>query len=117
MSTQMERVFNVLKVGGYFTLDEIADQTGDPQQAISARIRDLRKPKYGGHTIERKQFETSGKAWCYKMTVNEDGEVPRTQPRRKKPRPGDEAPRPRYRKGHLSFATDEDGMVSVVSDL
>ena len=33
--------------------------------SISARIRDLRKPKYGGHNIKRKQVSNNGKQIHY----------------------------------------------------
>jgi hypothetical protein len=35
------------------TLQDIARETGDPEASISARLRDLRKPQFGGHTVER----------------------------------------------------------------
>lgn len=55
LTGQMLRVYDILKLENWETLDEIAATTGDPQQSISARIRDLRKPRFGSHTIDRRR--------------------------------------------------------------
>jgi hypothetical protein len=36
------------------TLDEIADVTGDPHASISAQLRHLRKPRFGGYLVEKR---------------------------------------------------------------
>ena len=48
-------VFDVMKDGSWRTLREISEQTGFPEASISARLRDFRKKKFGGHTVERKR--------------------------------------------------------------
>lgn len=35
----------------WHTLPELADEIGCSEAAASARVRDLRKSKYGGHTV------------------------------------------------------------------
>ena len=35
------------------TLAEISAATGDPQASVSARLRDLRKEKFGGYIVTR----------------------------------------------------------------
>ena len=52
---QTLRVFNCMKDSGWRTLAEIESVTGDPQSSISARLRDLRKERFGGHTVERRR--------------------------------------------------------------
>ena len=52
MSSQIERVEEVLSLGVFVTLSEIAAITRDPEASISARIRDLRSM---GFNIERDQ--------------------------------------------------------------
>jgi DNA-binding IclR family transcriptional regulator len=47
------RVLAYLKDGQWHTLAEIAEHTGDPEASVSARLRDLRKPKFGGYIVER----------------------------------------------------------------
>jgi uncharacterized membrane protein len=43
--------------GDWWTLAELARATGYPEASISARLRDLRKPKFGGYTVERQYVE------------------------------------------------------------
>ena len=57
LHAQLSRVFDVLKDRQWHTLGELAGRTGDPEASISARIRDLRKDKFGGHVIDRRYVE------------------------------------------------------------
>lgn len=54
LTLQLERVYNVLRSGYWYTLGEIAEQTGDPEASISAQLRHLRKPQFGSHNIEKR---------------------------------------------------------------
>lgn len=54
LAGQMLRVYQCMRRHGWVTLDEIARITGDNVASISARLRDLRKEKFGSHTIERR---------------------------------------------------------------
>lgn len=65
LNAQMRRVFDIVRDGHWHTLAEIAAATGDPEASVSARLRDLRKPKYGSREIER-QFVEKG-LWRYRM--------------------------------------------------
>lgn len=53
LNDQLLRVFKAMRDGEWHTLYELHDLTGDPEQSISARIRDMRKPKILGATIDR----------------------------------------------------------------
>lgn len=55
LNRQLRRVFTVMIHGQWHTLEEISFKTKDPQASVSARLRDLRKPKFGGFTIERRR--------------------------------------------------------------
>jgi hypothetical protein len=50
---QSKRIFDLMKDGVWRTLRMIAEQTGDPESSVSARLRDLRKTRFGGHTVLR----------------------------------------------------------------
>lgn len=50
---QLLRIFDCMKSGAWRTLPEIARLTGDPEASISAQLRHLRKPRFGGHTVNR----------------------------------------------------------------
>lgn len=39
----------------WYTLAELEEELGHPQASISARLRDLRKPKFGGWDIQRRR--------------------------------------------------------------
>lgn len=60
LTGQIERVFDAVKAGDWLTLDEIQQRiervTGqrDPHASISAQLRHLRKPKFGGYTVEKR---------------------------------------------------------------
>lgn len=52
---QILRVWHAMIGGTWQTLDEIAKKTGDQHQSISARLRDLRKERFGGWTVLRRR--------------------------------------------------------------
>jgi len=67
LTSQLKRVFDATYAGGWFTLDEIAAATNDNSVAsISARLRDLRKPKFGEYIVERRRRGTAG-LWEYRV--------------------------------------------------
>lgn len=54
LQTQLERVFEHMT--GEFrwhTLENVARALNIPQSSVSARLRDLRKPRFGGFLVER----------------------------------------------------------------
>lgn len=54
------RVYTLMKDGKWRTLREIADATQTSEAGASARLRDFRKPAFGGHTVEkRKRYENT----------------------------------------------------------
>ena len=57
LTNQYHRVLAHLRDGCWHTLADIALATGDPEASVSARLRDLRKPRFGSHTIERQYVE------------------------------------------------------------
>lgn len=59
LGAQAQRVVDLMRDGQWRTLSEIATATGDPEASVSARLRDLRKPKFGRHDIGRRQRDES----------------------------------------------------------
>jgi hypothetical protein len=57
LNTQQADVWAVFKDGEWHTLRSLSERTGHPEASISARIRDFRKPRFGGHTVEREYVE------------------------------------------------------------
>ena len=54
LGSQMESVYNLILCGQWMTLEAISSATGAPQASVSARLRDLRKRKFGEHRVERR---------------------------------------------------------------
>ena len=56
LSGQLLKVFSLMRDGQWRTLEEISIQIGKPgsHASVSARLRDLRKPKFGCHEVERR---------------------------------------------------------------
>jgi hypothetical protein len=54
LSSMLLRVQAIMSDGHWHTLAELAARTGGSEAAVSARLRDLRKPRFGGHKIIRR---------------------------------------------------------------
>jgi hypothetical protein len=54
LCTQLERISLLMRDGRWRSVDTIHQLTGDPHASISAQIRNLRKARFGGHTVERR---------------------------------------------------------------
>lgn len=57
LAAQHQRVLAYMSNGRWWTLRELAQATGDPEASISARLRDLRKPKFGSYKVAREYVE------------------------------------------------------------
>lgn len=64
---QQERIREYMRLAGWRTLEEIEVATGDPQSSISAQLRHLRKPKFGGWIVD-KRIRSEG-TWEYRLTA------------------------------------------------
>jgi len=73
LSSQLERVWHVIRDGNWYTLDELARKIGgnSTTQSVSARLRDLRKERFGSYNIERRRVE--GGLWEYRMVLEDRG--------------------------------------------
>lgn len=57
LAGQLERVKSYMLIGGWNTLAEIQRHAGGSEAGISARLRDLRKPRFGAYNVERRRVE------------------------------------------------------------
>ncbi len=55
LTSQLKRVYDVLSDGRWHTLHGISVRAEAPESSCSARLRDLRKDKFGLHTVDRKR--------------------------------------------------------------
>lgn len=52
-NAQLEAVWQAMRDGAWRSVEEIAALVECPPASASARLRDLRKPRYGGWNVER----------------------------------------------------------------
>lgn len=77
LMTQVEAVlqFATVAMGGdWFTLPYAAKLLSIPERSVSARLRDLRKAKFGAWNVERRRV--SGGLWQYRVTGEPGDGVP-----------------------------------------
>src|SRR5262245_3718677 len=60
LNRQSRLVYDVISDGLWHTLSEIAERTEQPEASVSARLRDLRKERFGKHTIDRQRAGDGG---------------------------------------------------------
>ena len=68
LTGQLLRVWACMRDGVHRSLADIARLTGDPAPSISAQLRHLRKPRFGGHTVS-KQYQGNG-LYTYHVAPN-----------------------------------------------
>lgn len=64
---QLQDVRAAMSDHDWHTLPELHAALGHPEASISARIRDLRKERWGSHMIERKHVGAG--LWAYRMST------------------------------------------------
>lgn len=73
LGAQIARVKAVLETGRWYTVPDLQDaiwerfRVRDPEPSLSAQIRNLKKPKHGGHEIERKR---EGNQWFFRLVAH-----------------------------------------------
>jgi len=78
LGSQLERVRGLMADHRWRTLPELRRALGDrdSEAALSARLRDLRKQKFGGLEVERRRRPSAGAArglWEYRVQSPVDG--------------------------------------------
>ena len=75
LNTQARTIFTFTTVTEPFwhTLTDISRATGYPEASVSARLRDFRKERFGGHTVlRRRASHDDGGLWEYKVIMRAD---------------------------------------------
>jgi hypothetical protein len=67
LTGQLERVFNLMRDGRWRTIPAIAYEVRGSESSVSARLRDFRKAKYGGHTVQRERVRKG--LYMYRVIV------------------------------------------------
>jgi hypothetical protein len=71
LTTQLRRVCFALLDGRWWTLKALALEVNGSVTGVSARLRDLRKPRFGGFTVQNRRrpgAEDSG-VWEYRLNA------------------------------------------------
>lgn len=67
LGRQLDHVLRyLLKHPEWHTVYDLSRALGYGEQSVSARLRDLRKPKFGGYEVARRRVATGG-TWEYKL--------------------------------------------------
>lgn len=61
LARQLDKVEHVMIDGRWRTLSELSKLIDAPTPSISARLRDLRKPRFGGYDVQRRQRTMAAK--------------------------------------------------------
>lgn len=69
LNCQLDAVRRAMLSGGWWTLPRLAAYAKGSEASVSARLRDLRKTKFGGYEIERR-YVTNG-VWEYHLKMGE----------------------------------------------
>ena len=69
LSSQLERVRKAMSDGKWHSLHELVISCGGTEASISARIRDLRKTKFGGLDVVRIRADKG--LWLYRVKAKE----------------------------------------------
>ena len=67
LTTQMHQIKNLMLDGKFRTLRDIENALGYAQASISAQLRNLRKSRFGGFTLD-KQRRTLGGLFEYRLS-------------------------------------------------
>lgn len=72
LNTQLAKVYRMLMSGHWYTLGELQNCVGGSEAGISARLRDLRKPKWGANVVERRRRgDASAGLWEYRLKTGD----------------------------------------------
>lgn len=66
LSKQLIRVRDAMLDGKWRTFSQISEITGDPEPSISAQLRHLRKPEFGGYDVDKRKLPSG--LWEYRVT-------------------------------------------------
>lgn len=72
LSKLLDRVRIFMSDGQWRIIPQIREQVGGTESSVSARLRDLRKQKHGGHCVE-KEYIGAG-LWQYRLLLEEEND-------------------------------------------
>ena len=73
LTTQLLRIWCVMRTGQWETLNSIGAKTGDPAASSSSQLRHLRKKRFGSHTLIK--HHAGNGLYRYRIVPNKDSDV------------------------------------------
>lgn len=70
LAGQCAKVFELMKDGEFRTLTQIATAIGGLETSAGARLRDLRKERFGAHTVVSRQVKGAPLLYEYQVILN-----------------------------------------------
>jgi hypothetical protein len=67
LAGQLLKVFEIMRDGNPRTLNQLADAVGGSEAGVSARLRDLKKDRFGGHIIQKRHLGNG--LWQYRLIM------------------------------------------------
>ena len=67
LKRQLDSVRSCLLSGGWWTLAQLSGKAHGSTQSVSARVRDLKKLKFGAYTIDKRHVGDG--VWEYRMKI------------------------------------------------
>ena len=71
LASQLERVRDLMLDGRWRTLKQITRAVRGSEAGVSARLRDLRKSRFGGFIVDRRRMPDLDGLWEYQVVVPE----------------------------------------------
>ena len=65
LTAQLGAIWDYIRDQHWFTLADVEGELGFPQASISAQLRHLRKPRFGGHRIIKRYIDNG--LWEYQL--------------------------------------------------
>ena len=76
LDTLRERIRRLMVDGRWRSLEEMQAVTGGRETGVSAKLRDLRKCRFGAYTVERRRRgDPKSGHWEYRMTGGDGAQV------------------------------------------
>lgn len=77
LRVQLDKVRSVMLGGGWHTLKQIAENVGASEASCSARLRDLRKIRYGAYVIDRRGVHGRRGLFEYRLAIPDTTAAPK----------------------------------------
>jgi biotin operon repressor len=72
LDKQHTTIYRYMLDGEWHTLAEISTSLGYPEASVSAQIRHLRKPQFGGHQVEKRRHPAGDGRYLYQLHLVHD---------------------------------------------